>query len=558
MSSSSLRLAATLAGLLFVSSCSSPLPPGFSWKDASGKGLAFSEVLPRSKAAGSQLGPAMPSRTWALAEAHQARPGFSLALRLKAGPLASASRPVEAQISLSSSKDGSAPFLNAVHRLKGPEDIYILPLDPDRPLRSLTVSLIGTTPTSPSSLEDGAWAMEVLDLEEIPAWTGFQLGPGPLRISAGVSVFRKSGEDHVLIPDSPNPAGLNPGKAQGLLVSYGPGGGGRSLQIIPQGGKPFLVKLRPAGLATVIPPAICGAAGGRIELILPKGVEVRAFALGYLPEEEAELADFGRILRSPPGQPGRDYDLYRWDLMPSILIFDFRDYAVQDLYLRRLAFFVEKAGYKGRLMTDEELGSLHSWNAHDYRPEDLAAFFELARTKGFPLNKEELALRSLLVERGVIRQKDQAYGPGAGALISISRESAPYLRTMFLTHESTHGIFFADSEYRDYIRGIWAAMGKEEKWYWLLFLGWKEYDTTNSYLLANEYQAYLLQQVLPLVTDYFTKVQPSHILENHKELQPKLDAWMETWKDSFATRAAALDAWISAKYGFQAGKGASY
>lgn len=558
MSSPSLRLAAILAGLLLVSSCSSPLPPGFPWKDASGRDLAFSEVLQRTRPAGNRLGPSMPSRSWALAEALAARPGFSLALRLKAGPLASATSPVEIQVSLSSAKDGSSSFAKAVHRLKGPEDIFILPLDPSKALRSLTVTLGGATSASSSTVEDGAYAVEVRGIEEIPSWAGFQVGPGPLRISAGVSVFRKSGEDHVLIPDSPDPTSLYPGRAQGLLISYGPGGAGRSLQIIPQAGPPFLVKLRPAGLTTVIPPAICGATGGRLELILPMGVEVRAFALGYLPEEEAELADFGRILRAPPGQPGRDYDLYRWDLMPSILIFDFRDYATQDHYLRRLAFFVEKAGYKGRLMTDAELGSLHSWNAHDYRPEDLAAFFELARIKGFPLNKEELALRSLLLERGVLRQQDQAYGPGAGALISISRESAPYLRTMFLTHESTHGIFFADPEYRDYIRGIWAAMGKEEKWYWLLFLGWKEYDTSNSYLLANEYQAYLLQQVLPLVTEYFTKIQPSHILENHKELQPKVDAWMETWKDSFATRAAALDAWVSAKYGFQAGKGASY
>lgn len=552
----SLRLPGLLLALGLVASCGSQDSPSFLWKDAAGKSLVFSESLPRGRTQGSRLGPSLPSRLWTSPSPIKVKAPLSLELSFRAGPLAGQAGAVEVQLSLSSNKDGSSPFLKEVHHLVGPQDSFLVPLSPEKPILSLSLSLVSGA-SSAAKVEDGAWAVEILGIREVPRWMGFQKGPDGLRISSGVSVFRKAGEDHVVITDSSVPGASTWAPGMNVLVSYGPGGMGRSLQIISQD-RAFMARLRPAGLSTAIPAELCGARGGRLELVLPKGVEARAFAIGTLPTEEAELADFGRILRSPPAKADTDYDLYRWDLLPSILIFDFRDYAVQDRYLRRLAFFVEKAGYRGKLMTDAELGSLHSWNAHDYRPEDLAAFFEAARLKNFPLNEAEISLRQLLLERGVLSLTGQAYAAGEGALISIARESPPYLRTMFLTHESTHGIFFVDKAYRDLVRNTWAAMDKEERWYWLLFLGWKEYDTTNSYLLANEYQAYLLQQVLPLVEDYFTKLQPSHVLENHKDLQPKMDAWMEEWKGSFLERASTLDAWMEDKYGFQAGRGAAY
>ena len=49
-----------------------------------------------------------------------------------------------------------------------------------------------------------------------------------------------------------------------------------------------------------------------------------------------------------------------------MLIFDTASYAVQARFFRRLAFYVEKQGYRGRLLTDAELGSRRGYNAHDY------------------------------------------------------------------------------------------------------------------------------------------------------------------------------------------------
>ena len=62
-------------------------------------------------------------------------------------------------------------------------------------------------------------------------------------------------------------------------------------------------------------------------------------------------------------------------------------YEIQDAFFKRLAFFVEKAGHAGRIESLSALGGLHGYNAHDYRAEDLARFFDTARRRtpaGFP------------------------------------------------------------------------------------------------------------------------------------------------------------------------------
>mgnify|MGYP000928978100 CR=1 FL=1 len=87
-----------------------------------------------------------------------------------------------------------------------------------------------------------------------------------------------------------------------------------------------------------------------------------------------EVGDPHGVLGEGPGQ-GEEYRWYRWDLLPSVILFDFRNYDIQDAYLKRLAFFVEKRGFVGRLAPNQEIAPLHGWNAHDYKAEDLARFF---------------------------------------------------------------------------------------------------------------------------------------------------------------------------------------
>jgi hypothetical protein len=297
----------------------------------------------------------------------------------------------------------------------------------------------------------------------------------------------------------------------------------------------------------------------RVEARAPASAILRAFSVESIPEREAELADLGRVLRSKPANAGADYDLYRWDLLPSVLVFDFADYAVQDRYLKRLAFFVEKAGYRGSLQPDEVIGPLHGWNAHDYRPEDLAAFFRAARARKFPLNGQERALERLLVERGVLVERGGKIEPGAGAVISISRETPDYLRRTFIVHESTHALYFADPEYRSFVASAWKAMDDGEKWFWKRYFQWMVYDTGSDYLMANEYQAYLLQQPRSKTAEYFTKNLPANllvpeVLAREPELGAKVEAYMAEYGDRFEERAAVLEAWLARKYGIAAGK----
>ena len=79
------------------------------------------------------------------------------------------------------------------------------------------------------------------------------------------------------------------------------------------------------------------------------------------------------------------YEVFSWDDFPEILIFDTSTFAVQDRLFKRLAFFVEKAGFQGRLMTDAQMEGLHGWNAHDYSAESLANFFEAVRRTNFSI-----------------------------------------------------------------------------------------------------------------------------------------------------------------------------
>ncbi|MEE0999713.1 MAG: hypothetical protein UIH41_08625, partial [Treponemataceae bacterium] len=127
-----------------------------------------------------------------------------------------------------------------------------------------------------------------------------------------------------------------------------------------------------------------------------------------------------------------NFEVYAWEQFPNILIFDTLYYAVQDDLLKRMAFFTEKEGFRGRLAADEEIKDLHGFNAHDYRAETLAAFFDLAEKENFPLNQMEKDLRSLLEDAKIIIKTENGYEKGEGAIISISKESPRYLRAQFI------------------------------------------------------------------------------------------------------------------------------
>lgn len=250
-----------------------------------------------------------------------------------------------------------------------------------------------------------------------------------------------------------------------------------------------------------------------------------------------------------------DYELYEWDRFERILFFDTKDYRVQDDFFRRLAFYVEKAGYKGRILTDRELGTMHGYNAHDYSAESLASFFTAAATSGVPLNEKEQILLKILIENSLIERTNSGYKSNGGAIISISQESADWLRKSLCAHEIWHGLFFTDDDFRTmtaavyytidatslaFIRGYWASQPS---------LG---YDQNDEYLMHNEFMAYIMQQPLSSVASYFV-----HVANRGSVMKaiPELCAYVRTTNGiPFEDAARIFDSYAQDRWGLNCGR----
>jgi hypothetical protein len=249
--------------------------------------------------------------------------------------------------------------------------------------------------------------------------------------------------------------------------------------------------------------------------------------------------------------------VFRWEHFPSVLIFDTADYAVQDRLFKRLAFFVEKKGYRGRLMGDREMAELHGWNAHDYRAEDLAAFFAAARNEKFPLSPEEEELERILRHTGILRPSGP--GPGEGAVLSISRESSDYLRSLFMIHEGFHGLFFIDPDFQGFCRRRWEALGPDARRFLRSYFDYQGYDGDDPFLVINEFMAHCLQQPVSRAGWYFGEVLAGRINESSRRrgVLPPMDEASGTWPDlarAFTREAQALSSYVNQRWAFSAGR----
>jgi len=290
-----------------------------------------------------------------------------------------------------------------------------------------------------------------------------------------------------------------------------------------------------------------------ITLDVPSGIRVAAFCVRAVRKaDELDRIDPGLLVNSAPLADTPFY-FARWDMRPDTLLFLFKDYATQDRYLKRLAFFVEKIGYVGKLATDAEIADQHGWNAHDYRPEDLARFFETAQEQHFPLSEEELSLRDILVKAGILIARGSNFSAGKGAIVSISQESATYLQYRFLSHELSHALFFTDTRYRDLVLSLYQRLTDDEKWFLIRYFRWMRYNVDSSYLMANEMQAYLVQQPLKDIQNYFLDTLGSNLAKAHPELSGTIDAYMSQHLSALIEIARQLGAYLRASYGLEPG-----
>ena len=249
-----------------------------------------------------------------------------------------------------------------------------------------------------------------------------------------------------------------------------------------------------------------------------------------------------------------DYELYEWDRFPQILFFDTRNYEVQDKLFRRLAFFVEKQGYKGRLLTNEELGDMHGYNAHDYSAESMARFFNKATELNFPLNEEEELLKRILIHNKLLESDGMYVKANEGGLVSISRETPGWSRTNLLAHEGWHTIFFRDAEFRNFVSAVYYTFDPDSRDFLIDYFKSQPslgYDVNDEYLMHNEFMAYIMQQRLSEVANYFVHLANRGTVINYT---PNLAAYVrKTEGRGFEDAANALNDFVYDKYGIVCG-----
>lgn len=269
-----------------------------------------------------------------------------------------------------------------------------------------------------------------------------------------------------------------------------------------------------------------------------------------------------------------DYEVYRWEGKENILIFDTKDYNVQSDFFTRLAFFTEKAGYRGRILSDEELFGKHGYNAHDYRAESLADFFTKAeelenktrndsegRVMNSVLNEKEITLKEILLHNGIITESKEnsengkKYKAGKGAVISISQSSADYLRVSLCAHEIWHGLYFTDGDFRNTTAAIFHTIDQRAVDFLVAY--WTtnpslNYDSSDSYLIQNEFMAYIMQNPLSRVKDYFTRI--AGFSSSQKNLPEESRYIIATGASALEDAAKAFDTYVNDRWGLNCGR----
>ena len=194
--------------------------------------------------------------------------------------------------------------------------------------------------------------------------------------------------------------------------------------------------------------------------------------------------------------------VFRFADNPRILVLDFASLHEQGKMLNRVAAFVEKAGLPHEhVLTDDELdAAIHAqgdtietfYLGHDYAAASLARFFALADSEQIVLDPPEQLLRALLQQEGWF-----ASGVAAGLISLPAVGSDPRItasaRAAILRHELSHGEFFSNPEYAEYVHKFWLTeLTEAERGAVRDFLAKEGYDTRIEELMYNEMQAYLM------------------------------------------------------------------
>lgn len=227
--------------------------------------------------------------------------------------------------------------------------------------------------------------------------------------------------------------------------------------------------------------------------------------LAVAPPIQTPVAEFAIELASEAtirDHIATDLTIFRFADNPRILVLDFASLRDQGRMLNRVAALEEKSELPhDRVLADTELAAAIQakgdtvetfYFGHDYSAAALARFFVLADGEHLELDPQEERLRALLRQEGWL-------GPGimAGLISLPAVGSDPHItaaaRAAILRHELSHGEFFSNPAYADYVRGFWRTqLTGEERGAVRGFLGKEDYDVREEELMLNEMQAYLM------------------------------------------------------------------
>ncbi len=195
-------------------------------------------------------------------------------------------------------------------------------------------------------------------------------------------------------------------------------------------------------------------------------------------------------------------DVFRFSLNPQILVIDFASLAQQGSMLNRIAAMSEKSGEPhDRALDNQALdqairadGDVPEtyYYGHDYGTAELSAFFNATDREKLQLTADELWLRRLLQQEGA-EQPGKRLGLISVPAESRARQVDHNFRATILHHELSHGEFFTNPQYADWVRAFWHdEMKPYERKMFSAFLGSQHYDQALDDLMANETQAYLM------------------------------------------------------------------
>lgn len=217
--------------------------------------------------------------------------------------------------------------------------------------------------------------------------------------------------------------------------------------------------------------------------------------------------DLWALLHLPVRAWRQDFmEVFSWNVVPDTIVVDFASLEVQDRFVKRMVFFVEKKGYRGTLQPNGVIEPKHGWNANDFSAQSLADFYNAAAAARFPLNPEERYLRECLVQWGLLGERQGRLAALKGGLLSIARgdKMSDQNRNLLLQHECLHGVFFARPDFRSYCEKSYAAMNPAARGFIVNYFSFYQYDPADRTLMVNETMAYLLQQGLGGLKSYVT------------------------------------------------------